>query len=278
MEQDIHLFCNFCLHCQLTLGGTRIPRPMGYAMHATSPNEILHFDFSAMSDSDSGYSYILILLDDFSSFAMLIPCVSTTAEEAAECLMKWFSLFGVVLYWSSDEGPHFKCQLMDQLKKKLYAQHNFKLLPSERDCGASMQGSSTSQSSFDFRFSPSTKTVALDSSYHAKCIESFSSTIHAPITAYTSMTPSTPLTLIIAPKEAEVKSVEFIRAQKIISIQSLIHFLDAIHRKFNDARTRRRDASVKAHNQKTNVRPVNFEIGEYVLVALSLALKEGQNY
>jgi hypothetical protein len=34
-----------CLHCVATIPGDKVPRPLGTQLHATKPNETLHFDF-----------------------------------------------------------------------------------------------------------------------------------------------------------------------------------------------------------------------------------------
>jgi hypothetical protein len=46
LVEDVQTFCQTCLHCVSTLGGDRVPRPLGEAMHAEKPNELLHMDFS----------------------------------------------------------------------------------------------------------------------------------------------------------------------------------------------------------------------------------------
>jgi Integrase zinc binding domain len=45
LELDVKPFFQTCLHCLSTIGGDRTPRPLGEALHATRPNEVIHFDF-----------------------------------------------------------------------------------------------------------------------------------------------------------------------------------------------------------------------------------------
>jgi hypothetical protein len=45
---DFRTFCNTCLHYRSTLGGDITPRPLGQAVHASLPNEIIHFDYLYM--------------------------------------------------------------------------------------------------------------------------------------------------------------------------------------------------------------------------------------
>ena len=104
MQQDISAFCASCFHCISTIGGKRIPQPMGHALLADKPNEIIHFDFLFMGASQTDEEYVLIIKDDLSSYTWLLPAKDTDGKTAAECLLKWFAAFGVVQTWVSDRG------------------------------------------------------------------------------------------------------------------------------------------------------------------------------
>jgi Integrase zinc binding domain len=45
MAKDVKVLVQNCLHCVATTPGDKVPRPLGTQLHATKPNEILHFDF-----------------------------------------------------------------------------------------------------------------------------------------------------------------------------------------------------------------------------------------
>jgi Integrase zinc binding domain len=45
MAKDVKVFVQNCLHCVATIPGDKVPRPLGMQLHATKPNEILHFVF-----------------------------------------------------------------------------------------------------------------------------------------------------------------------------------------------------------------------------------------
>jgi hypothetical protein len=87
-----------CLHCVATIPGDRVPRPLGTQLHATKPNEILHFDFLYIGlTRDGKYQYLLLLKDDLSGYLWLVPCRTADAEATVDALMRWFAVFGVVL-------------------------------------------------------------------------------------------------------------------------------------------------------------------------------------
>jgi RNase H-like domain found in reverse transcriptase/Integrase zinc binding domain len=66
LVEDVRAFCDTCLHCRSTIGGNRTPRPFGQVLHASLPNEIIHFDFLYMGPSQAGLKYLLLIKDDLS--------------------------------------------------------------------------------------------------------------------------------------------------------------------------------------------------------------------
>jgi transposase InsO family protein len=124
MQKEVKEFVKQCLHC-LVVNGKTVPRPFGATLKATKPNEILHFDFLTLPVSTEGYKYVLVLKDGMSGFVELIPCARCTAEEVVRGLTDWFKRFGPVAQWVSDQGAHFKNQVVDALCKLWGAQHHF---------------------------------------------------------------------------------------------------------------------------------------------------------
>jgi Integrase zinc binding domain len=55
LREDVRTFCDSCLLCRSTVGGHRTPRPFGEALHASEPNEVIHFDYLCMVPSTVGF-------------------------------------------------------------------------------------------------------------------------------------------------------------------------------------------------------------------------------
>jgi hypothetical protein len=109
MAKDAKVFLQNCLHCVATIPGDKVPRPLGTQLHATKPNDILHFDFLCIGLSRDGkYQYLLLLKVDLSGYLWLVPCRTADASATVDALMRWFAVFVVVLLWISDRGSHFK--------------------------------------------------------------------------------------------------------------------------------------------------------------------------
>jgi Integrase core domain len=63
--------------------------------------------------------------DAFSRFVLLIDCATCDTEAAVEGLLEWIALFGIPERFFSDQGPHFRNKVMQQLAKKLNVIHDF---------------------------------------------------------------------------------------------------------------------------------------------------------
>jgi Integrase zinc binding domain/Integrase core domain len=116
LEEDVRTFCQSCLHCVATIGGDRVHRPLGEAMHADKPNELLHMDFHFMGPSYTMESYLLLLKDDLSGYLWLWPCRKADSATTVEALVTWFTTFGIVRTWVSDQGSHFKNRTVEGLQ------------------------------------------------------------------------------------------------------------------------------------------------------------------
>ena len=94
-------------------------------MHASRSNEILHLDYLYMGTGVGEQKYCLILKDDFSSYVWLFACSAATSEVAAESILSWVASFGAMEWLVSDQGSHFKNQLISQLSEELESRHHF---------------------------------------------------------------------------------------------------------------------------------------------------------
>ena len=71
MKEDVAEFVQQCLNCVDSRAGNVVPRPLGEILYGTEVGEVLHFDYLKLGDSDDGYAYVLVLVDDVSSFVSL---------------------------------------------------------------------------------------------------------------------------------------------------------------------------------------------------------------
>lgn len=100
-------------------GGKGVPRPLLHTETPSGPNDIVAFDYmfirKATADTDSGFTYVLVLKDLFSRFVELIPSASADAEHVVRALLDWYRRYGPACTWISDRGSHFVNDIVGKL-------------------------------------------------------------------------------------------------------------------------------------------------------------------
>ena len=126
LQEDVESICASCLHCIPTMGGIKIPRPLGSAIHGQKPNAVLHFDFLYIQKASPANpnEWIFVIRDDFSGMVELIPCEVPNSEVATVELLRWRSRFGTSQIYVSDKGTYFMSALMKELSVRLNIQHH----------------------------------------------------------------------------------------------------------------------------------------------------------
>lgn len=69
--------------------------------------------------------YVLVLKDNLTHFCELVACDSPTSVVAATALVDWWKRFGAPSVLMSDQGSHFKSELIAMICKKLDIDQNF---------------------------------------------------------------------------------------------------------------------------------------------------------
>lgn len=127
MRDDVRTMARACLHCLRSKGGKAVHRPYLAIPVPDGPNRVIHFDFVFVRrpKTPGDHQYVLTLVDGFSRFVWLVPAAAPTARVTADALMNWFSLFGIVPQWISDQGTHFKNELLREMRYRLGTEHCF---------------------------------------------------------------------------------------------------------------------------------------------------------
>ncbi|KAF0739334.1 hypothetical protein Ae201684_004903 [Aphanomyces euteiches] len=123
MKNDARFFVQRCLHCASVSGG--VPRPFGEALHSDKPNGLIHWDFLSMGKSNTNDRYLLVIKCDTSKLVWLFPTPEATATFVKHCLLQSFAVFGICYDWVSDQGTHFKNQVIAELQHSLGEHHHF---------------------------------------------------------------------------------------------------------------------------------------------------------
>jgi Integrase core domain/Integrase zinc binding domain len=274
MAKDVKVFAQNSLHCIATIPGDKVPRPLGTQLHATKPNEILHFDFlySGLS-RDGKYQYLLLLKDDLSRYLWLALCRRADAAATVHALMRWFAVFGVVLLWISDRGSHLKNEVVQRVQKELKVKHHI----TTANCpwsNATIE-SACKQVLRAFRAVLSELKMYADEWIEVvnivqSVLNNSSSTRpnkRTPMQVFTGHAETTPLALILKENVPVIAPLEFIKARKLMEVEKLSKAMTEFHAQVAEEATRDCKADIQKHNEKTHVRSPNFQEGDYVLVA-----------
>ncbi len=226
-----------------------------------------------MGESTTGHCYILILKDDASSFIWLEPCLTADAQTTVDVLTRWFSSIGVVLTWNSDRGSHFKNTVMTALNRALHAHHNFTTAycpqsngTVETVCKEVLRAARALLSEFRMKEKEWPAVVRIIQSVlnHSKRPSLGN---RAPVTVFTGLPADNPLRTILPPDTATAKTIDQIKLLRNMHIESTMKALKSMHRDVAATPTRKRKEAVDRHNRKTHVKKVNFDKGDFVLIA-----------
>lgn len=123
-RDDVRSFVSSCLLCVLSKSGKKIPRPLPTSIHAAKPNEVIHFDYFFLGDNDRDQKYVLVVKDDPSGYCWLGPSSVANSEHSAEVLARWNRVFTACSVWVSDQGFHFKNEVLEHLASTCRIRHN----------------------------------------------------------------------------------------------------------------------------------------------------------
>lgn len=280
LSNDAKEFTQQCIHCILSRTGEKVPRPLGQALHAQRPNEVVHMDFLYMGPSENNFKYVLLMKDDLSSFVQIFPAETPDAETAACSIAKWISTFGGMDWLVSDRGSHFTASLVAHLTEQARVRHHFTTAycpwangTVERLCKETIRTAKALLS--EWKLSPTKWPTVLNSIQlivNQSPLEKLgrngnSPTWRTPLEVFTGRKPQPMLNQLTPTHElAKHTPIEAARAREISKLPDLQIALQEMHRAVAEGNEKRRTQAQRSHNAKTRVTPVNFDVGDFVLI------------
>ena len=282
MKRDAEQLVKGCLHCIATRTGSVIPRPLAHSLHGERPNEVVHLDYLYMGAGIDNKSYVLIIRDDLSSFVWLFATEAATSGEAVNALTTWISSFGSMKWFVTDQGSHFKNELINGLSSELRINHHFTTAYSpwsngtvERICREVLRACRALCSEW--------KLAPQDWPSVVECVQSvlnhsplkrlglrdknYPGVYRTPMEVFTGHIPTRPL-LHALPLYSyrSIMSTDLSDVQRILDIEAMQNSFVAMHKDVKQNTDSSRQRQVDAHNRRTNVQPVNLQKGDFVLV------------
>ena len=125
-KTDIARWVEHCLHCRRNKGGIKSNRPFGKQYHGEFPNDVLFLDFLFIGESKkTKHKWVLIIKDSFSGFIRIFPCNTPDSYSASFGLYNWFCDYDMWNMLFTDNGSHFKNELIDTFNKMISSKHQF---------------------------------------------------------------------------------------------------------------------------------------------------------
>ncbi len=281
LRSDVRKTCASCLHCLPTRGGHRVPRPWLSAVHASSCNELLHFDFMelerlytarAAGAGEPKQAFILVLKDDFSGFVELVPADAETADVVVQALREWFARFGVVRWWASDRGSHFTAKVLKEFARRLDCHHRFHVAYSpwangtvervNREVLATMRAlmSQFGIAAENWRDMLPSVNAVLNATPSRRL------GMKTPMEVFLGRPPLSVFDLVLSDELLQAKLGDRPPAPQVFveHVARLSAALEQMHRELPG-----RPSNAKANEKRAGLREVNFDVGDYVLVAVA---------
>jgi len=277
MSEDVRRVTSARLHCLPTLGGQRIPRPLGTAVHGQRPNQVLHFDFLFIRSG----RWLFVLKDDFSGFVTLTPCGSPDSQITTQALLEWRAMFGTPNMFVSDQGSYFVGEVMRTLVERIGVEHHLTTAYIHYPNGTVevvnklvLQAIRTLISELRWKKEEWESLIPVISHYLNHKPQARLAG-HAPVTVHTGLPRDDPLELIFQRPDTllmQRMSSSFIET----TLSDLQDHLMVIHHDVEVMTEQQRERHRKLASK--NRLKVNFQVGDYVLIAKNVTKSNSKLY
>ncbi len=133
LPEYVKLFVRRCPACQKMSQIKPVIETIPFTNAAHSPMMKVSMDtIGPLPESEKGYKHILVVIDCFSRWVELYPCVTVEAEEAAKHLIQFVGRFGCPKEIISDNGTQFVNDIISKFIK-LFGAQQLLTLPNSKE-------------------------------------------------------------------------------------------------------------------------------------------------
>ncbi len=120
MRKDIHAYIDKCHACALNKGSVGKPVKIPSYPTPLEPWDTLAIDLLKLPTSSEGHQYLLVTIDHFSRYSILVPLKDKTATTVATALIgKVFCPFSTPKRTLSDNGIEFNNSILSEICKQI---------------------------------------------------------------------------------------------------------------------------------------------------------------
>ncbi|OWY97272.1 hypothetical protein PHMEG_00032249 [Phytophthora megakarya] len=253
LHAKVSKFVSDCLLCKHVKGPHIISRPYGPTLTAQRRNEALHWDFLFLGSGYGDTAYLLVAKDALTHYS--------------EALSMWCARYGIPEMLVSDQGAHFRNEVVKHLRAQLKVEQVFSPVYTPWLNGTverlnkdvlQVVRALLMEYSLDIHEWPYLL-PALQANLNHTPVQSLGG--HAPVELFTGLPASSPLDAIVDRRTHAdpLLVVDFACVSE--QLGSLRNSLHGMHKEVLDAKEAKRVQDMATHKGST----VNFDVGDFVL-------------
>ena len=118
MKKACEKWVTACLSCQPVKDPRKLRFPL-QSIESSEFNEVVQIDHQKIHMTDSGYNQVLVMIDHFTKYAEVVPCITASAEETCDHLINtWIARHGCPMTFQSYNGTAFVGELTKELMRR----------------------------------------------------------------------------------------------------------------------------------------------------------------
>ncbi|ETV67425.1 hypothetical protein H257_16401 [Aphanomyces astaci] len=231
----------------MCIDGDMVSHPLGSALHAEKPNELIHFDWLSIPRAKSGQNQVLV--DDMRGFVQLFAAEYADATATAQCLMMWNEVIDQVganhhITTAYSPWANGTVEVVNRLVLRAV-----KALLSEMKLNADEWPHALPLVQGALNHQPADRLGGI-----------------VPVKAFTGLPAKTPLAGFVHPTSKEVYVADWLGAALLKHMTDLQVALEEMHRNVAVRSDKLRQQARGRRDRKSQVKFADFSVGDFVLI------------